>query len=131
MNKKPKKTDIAAIEYLLGDFDPLGDEKLEDAKARYLKQLYDLEHKATALVDSGNGIQGIWRLGQAIDLSHYPLATDDKGGPVWGPEAEKIIADVEGRAKALMERLGAKAGTQNIDRILRLPGTINLPNSLA
>ena len=27
-----------------------------------------------------------------------------------------------------MQRLGSKAGTQNIDRILRLPGTTNLPN---
>ena len=27
-----------------------------------------------------------------------------------------------------MVRLGSKAGTQNIDRILRLPGTTNLPN---
>src|SRR5262249_32671528 len=43
-------------------------------------------------------------------------------------EAAKIVADVEDRTKAIMERLGAKAGTQNIDRILRLPGTINLPN---
>ena len=28
-----------------------------------------------------------------------------------------------------MERLGSVAGTQNIDRILRLPGTTNLPNN--
>src|SRR5262249_24795257 len=32
------------------------------------------------------------------------------------------------RSAALMVRLGAKPGTQNIDRILRLPGTTNLPN---
>src|SRR5262249_33598863 len=33
-------------------------------------------------------------------------------------EAAKIVADVEDGTKAIMERLGAKAGTQNIDRIL-------------
>jgi hypothetical protein len=30
--------------------------------------------------------------------------------------------------RARMEALGAKAGTQNVDRVLRLPGTTNLPN---
>ena len=38
------------------------------------------------------------------------------------------VADAEARVKALMENLGSAAGTQNIDRILRLPGTTNLPN---
>ena len=128
MDKKPKKIDIARIEYLLGDLDPNEGEKSDDAKKRYLDQLNgSFEPKSTALVDSGNGIQGLWRLDPPIDLTPYPLAKDDKGNPVLGLEALKVIADVEDRAKAIMERLGAKAGTQNIDRILRLPGTINLP----
>ena len=39
LNKKAKKTDIAAIEYLLGDRDPANGETPEAAKARYLEQL--------------------------------------------------------------------------------------------
>ena len=46
----------------------------------------------------------------------------------FSPEDKAKIDDVEARIEALMLRLGSKAGTQNIDRILRLPGTTNLPN---
>jgi hypothetical protein len=117
MNKKPAKTDIAAVEYLLGDLDPLDDEKSEVAKARYLNQLNGtFEPKPSAIIDSGNGIQCLWKLDTPILLGD-PKVRDS------------VIADVEARSKALMERLGSKAGTQNIDRILRLPGTTNLPNA--
>jgi hypothetical protein len=115
MSSKPKKTDIARIEYLLADLDPADNETPEDAKARYLGQLNGtFEPKPTAEVDSGNGIQGLWRLSEPIELD--------------GEDREARITDAEERSKALMLRLGAKAGTQNIDRILRLPGTTNLPN---
>ena len=83
-------------------------------KTRYLKQLEGtFEPKPTAIVNSGNGIQGLWQLAERIELP---------------ADAEPIIADVEARTAEIMVRLGAKPGTQNIDRILRLPGTINLPN---
>ena len=37
------------------------------------------------------------------------------------------VADAEARVKALMENLGSAAGTQNIDRILRLPAQPTCP----
>jgi hypothetical protein len=113
MNKKPAKTDIAAIEYLLADLDPLEDETSDNAKARYLNQLEEFEPRPTVIVDSGNGLQCLWKLVKPIVL---------------GDSKDSAVADVEARSAALMLRLGAKAGTQNIDRILRLPGTTNLPN---
>jgi hypothetical protein len=129
--KKAAKTDIAAIEYLLGDLDPKGDETPEDAKARYLGQLNrSFEPKPTAIIDSGNGIQCLWRLTDRIALGSPIKTTDASGKTVlaFSPEDKAKVDDAERRAEAIMLRLGAKAGTQNIDRILRLPGTTNLPN---
>src|SRR6516225_11047916 len=122
MSKKAAKTDIAAIEYIPVDLDPADGETPEAAKAHYLEQLNGtFVPKPTAAVDSGNGIQGLYRLQERIVL----------GAPVNGkfsPEDQAKIDDVEARAATMMLRLGAKPGTQNIDRILRLPGTTNLPN---
>src|SRR5262249_29090538 len=74
------------------------------------------------LIDSGNGLQGLWRMSTRIEL--------DK--PVKGKFSQadqNKIADIEARVATIMIKLGAKPGTQNIDRILRLPGTTNLPNA--
>jgi hypothetical protein len=66
MNKKAAKADIAAIEYSLADLDPADGEASEAAKARYLAQLATFDPKPTVIVDSGNGIQCLWRLTAAI-----------------------------------------------------------------
>jgi len=125
LDKKPKKTDIAAIEYLLSDLDPAKDETPVAAKARYRAQLEKMQPMPTAVIDSGNGLNGLWRLGTTIPLG-APVR-DSKGKLTFSDEDKATIADVEARCKAMMERLGSAAGTQNIDRILRLPATINLP----
>jgi hypothetical protein len=108
MDKKPKKGDIALILFIYADLDPRADESPEQAKARYLQALEHYPLKPTIIIDSGNGLQCLWRL-------VAPL----------GPQ---YAARVEAISKAVMEALGAKAGTQNIDRILRLPFTVNHPN---
>ena len=110
--KKPAKTDIAAVEYLHTDLDPSDGESTDAAKARYLKRISEFEQTPAAIVDSGNGIQALWKLSTRIALNGSP----------------EQIADIEARTKALTLRLGGTAGTQNVDRILRLPGTTNLPN---
>src|SRR5262249_31062806 len=108
MDKKAKKSDIALILFIFADLDPRDGESPEQAKSRYLAAINTYPLKATAVVDSGGGIQVFLRL-------TVPL----------GPE---YTARVEAISKAVMEALGAKAGTQNIDRIMRLPFTVNHPN---
>jgi hypothetical protein len=127
MTSKAAKDDIAAIEYLLSDLDPKPDETAEVAKARYLAAIEVMKPEPTAIIDSGNGIQLLLKLVETIKLAKPTMVTDEKGKrkKVFPP----IIADVENRTKLLMLTLGGNPGTQNIDRILRLPGTINLPNA--
>src|SRR5262249_9220744 len=111
VTKKATKADIAMVEFMHSDLDPYRDELPEAAKERYLKCLNGYKLPPTAVNDSGNGINALWRL-------ETPIVLD-------GPEK---IADIEARNKALVLKLGGTAGTQNVDRILRVPGTINLPN---
>jgi Family of unknown function (DUF5906) len=126
MSRKAAKADIAAVEYLLADLDPKEGESPEAAKARYLEALETHEPAPTVIVDSGNGIQCLWKLTAPISLG--PLVTTGDGKKVLSPETTAIVSEVEARTEAQMLELGSIAGTQNVDRILRLPGTTNLPN---
>ena len=94
LNKKAKKTDIAAIEYALADLDPKDGETSDAAKEQYLSQLEGVfAPKPTAIVDSGNGIQCLWKLKKPIVLGRL---VDGKFS-----SADKAkIDDVEARVEA-------------------------------
>jgi Mesyanzhinovviridae DNA primase len=109
MTKKAAKKDIAAAEFIHADLDPRDDETSDEAKARYLKLLTDFKPQPTMIVDSGNGLNCLWRLDQSVPPDGFE--------------------ELEQRNLQITLALGGPKGTQNIDRILRLPGTINIPNA--
>jgi hypothetical protein len=131
LDKKAAKIDILAIEYMLADLDPLATETPEKAKDRYLAALSKFQPPCSALIDSGNGVQALWRLNNPIILGELVEGTNEQGKPVklLSPADISIVDDVESRCAAIMTKLGSVAGTQNIDRVLRLPGTVNIPNA--
>ena len=105
LNTKPSKTDISAARFLHVDIDP---PKSGGAlnKATALVSLNAYEHGPPSFViDSGNGLQAFWRLAPGCDL-----------------------ALVERANMALRDALGGDA-CQNIDRLMRVPGTVNWPSA--
>ena len=68
MGKKAAKTDIARIEFVPADLDPMHDEPPEDAKKRYLTEIGKFKKKPTAVIDSGNGLNVIFKLVKPIEL---------------------------------------------------------------
>jgi hypothetical protein len=116
IKKKPEKDDIVAVEYFHADLDPVGNETPEQAKARYQEALKSgVAPAPTFLIDTGNGLQPLWRRATARPLGE-------------GAERIAAITDIEARNWGLVLRLGCDdPSTRNIDRILRLPGTTNYP----
>jgi len=116
-NKKLAKTDYARIRAVFADYDPRSSVETQEGgfdaeRKRLLAQsqelLNDPEFAPTFVVDSGNGNQAVWKLHDPVDA---------------GPNQ----AQAEAQGRGLAQKLGADT-VQNIDRIFRLPGTINLPD---
>ena len=110
---KPRKTDIITARGLHADIDPAYDKPPQEEQCRLSGVIDVLVALGTLapsfIVHSGNGIQVIWCLDQVTT----------------GTEEER--GRIERLNRKLEAALGA-GGTHNIDRLLRLPGTINLPN---
>ena len=113
IDKKPAKGDVTRIWANFTDADPDTSEGYAIGRARLMDEMLGRftggDLPATETIDSGNGLQGLW---QRVD-----------GEPVTNGAIEAF----EAVNKPFSEAMGSK-GIFNVDRLLRLPGTINLPN---
>jgi hypothetical protein len=116
LTKKPAREDIAAVEWLHVDIDPREKHNIDEERSRILRVLQQ-DRPAdvpapTVITFSGGGYQAFWRLEQPIVIDGSLEKAED--------------------AKRYNQRLESELGgdrCHNIDRIMRLPGTVNIPDA--
>src|SRR4029077_16274936 len=114
LHKKASKDDVAEARYLWVDLDPRSGEPLEAERKAILAQLTTNLPEGVPppnrVIDSGRGYWGRWKLAtpQPVDSCHN-------------------IEAVECHGRGIEQAFGNRFadGCHNIDRIARLPGTIN------
>ena len=115
MSKKAEKEDVLAMEYLHVDIDQRAGEEFEAERARALKLLTEAfpsgVPKPTFIVDSGGGYHGYWKLKEPFKIDGDPEAYS---------HAERFNLQLEYDFAA--------DHCHNVDRIMRLPGTVNRPD---
>ena len=115
LKAKPSREHIASLAWLHVDIDPRAGEDHAAERARIfdtLRSLPDGIPPPTCIIDSGGGGQAFWRLRNPRLLT----------GSVDDYEDAKLYN------KQLELRLGGDS-CHNIDRIMRLPGTLNRPDA--
>jgi P4 family phage/plasmid primase-like protien len=111
---KASKEEIACLDWLYVDLDPRAGEEFADERTRILAVLQASPKKPTIIIDSGGGFQAFWRLQPSNKLQiHGNVA-----------RAEELEA-----FNIQLERDFDADHCHNVDRIMRLPGTINLPTA--
>lgn len=103
---KPSKQDIRNIRWVFVDLDPDKDKDREKERERLAKKIKRINKsilKPTTIIDSGNGYQLLWRINAGCEFEL----------------AEQI-------GELLAKTFGGDA-VQNVDRLLRIPDTRNIP----
>ena len=108
---KAEREDVASLDWLHVDIDPRPGEDVAKEQVRALKLLREHKLPPTVIVFSGGGYQGFWRLREPMRIDGQPA----------------LYEDAALFNKHLVIEFGAD-NCQNLDRIMRLPGTINWPN---
>jgi Family of unknown function (DUF5906) len=115
VTKKMERTDIKAVHYLHIDLDPRAGEDIAKEQDRILGLLRNPPApipKPTGIVYSGGGYQGYWALSE-------PLTVDG---------AEGVAEDLK-LFNVQIERALGGDNCHDISRIMRVPGTINVPDA--
>ena len=107
LHKKATKGDVATLDFLHVDLDPRDGYPFEQERDRIKALLDATQPKPNIVIDSGAGYGAFWRLREP-------------------PIANGNIADLEAYSARLAQTLGGDH-CWNIDRLMRLPGTTNLP----
>ena len=114
VTRKLKKSGVQAVSWLHVDVDARAGEPLDEEIQRIRTLLVDkcpVKQRPTVVVFSGGGYQAFWRLAEPIHL---------------GCNLEK--AEDAGRYNKQLELQLGGDNCHNVDRIMRLPGTRNIPN---
>ncbi|MFO1153660.1 MAG: DNA-primase RepB domain-containing protein [Rhodospirillales bacterium] len=111
VRKKAEKVDVASAEWLYIDIDPRPGEDFQLERERAPKVVAaKIKQAPTIVIDSGGGYQFFWRLSGPITLG-----------------SDEDIAQAEAYNRQLIHLTQADKNCYNVDRIMRLPGTINIP----
>lgn len=131
---KPNKGAVVAFSGLWVDVDPLPGETPQDVLRRVRAVNYPRPPTVTLI--SGGGVQMFWKLRQPVPVGGSADLYRVFGKKEQDRTAEDraLIADHEarcwpgeGRCMALAQTFGGDVECRNADRIMRLPGTWNLP----
>ena len=111
IQKKPTRQDIKEMAFLHVDLDPEPGRSVDEEQKRITKLIAAMQPAPTCVVFSGGGYQCIWRLSDPVIINGKSDAFD---------EAKLYNLQLELQYEA--------DHCHNVDRILRLPGSVNHPN---
>ncbi|MBM0207411.1 hypothetical protein JNW90_33865 [Micromonospora sp. STR1s_5] len=109
---KARKEHIRGMTTLHVDLDPRKGEDLEKERERAQRLISSYSPPPSFLIDSGGGFQGFWLLDQEYEIQ--------------GNEDKALELEAYNQQIAIVL---AADPCQNADRIMRLPGTVNVPDA--